>query len=144
MPWRDRWRLGQAAIGLVSIEVLLAVAGFRRCQAVLARLPRGRVRSWTDDEACACAARTARLVALAARHGPTRSACLAQTLVLWALLRRRGIDAELRIGVAKTAARLDAHAWVEVRGRAVSGDGDVPGRFRPLDGGAAAPGTGRP
>ena len=143
MPWRDRWLLGQAAVGLVTVEVLLAGAGFRRCQGALARLPRGRRRTWTDKEACAFATRLARLVALAARRGPTGSACLAQALVLWGLLRRRGIDAELRIGVVKADARLDAHAWVEVRGRAVSADGDVPTRFQPLGGGTASPRTGQ-
>ncbi len=144
MPWRDRWLLGQAAVSLVAVEILLASVGFRRCQGALARLSRGRLRAWTDDDARRDAARTARLVALAARRGPTRSACLAQALVVWGLLRRRGIDAELRIGVAKTDVRLDAHAWIEVRGRAVSGDGDVPERFQPLGGRAASPGTGQP
>jgi hypothetical protein len=144
MPWRDRWLLGQAAIGLAAVEVLLACAGFRRCQAVVARLPRGPLRVGTDEEARTLAIRVARLVARAARRGPTGSACLAQALVLQGLLRRRGIDAELRIGIAKADARLDAHAWVEVRGHAVSGDGDVPERFQPLGAGAVSPGTGQP
>ena len=145
MPWRDRWLVCQAAIGLVSVEFLLAWVGFRRCHDGLARLSRRRSRTWTDGEAHARAARAARLVALVARHGPTGSGCLAQALVLWGLLRRRGIDAQLRIGVTKKGGRLDAHAWVEVRGHALAGDGDVEERYLPLDNAwPASPGTGSP
>jgi hypothetical protein len=142
MSWGDRWRLGQAAVGLAAVELLLAGAGFRRCRAAVARLPRGRRRAATDAEARTLATRLARLVAMAARRGPTRSACLAQALVLQGLLRRRGIDAELRIGVARADARLDAHAWVEVGGQAVH-DQNVLERFQPLGGGAASHGVGR-
>ena len=34
--------------------------------------------------------------------------------MLWWLLRRRGIAAELRIGARKEFERFEAHAWVEV------------------------------
>lgn len=39
------------------------------------------------------------------------------------LLSRRGVVSDLRIGVAKNErGRLEAHAWVECRGRIVVGD----------------------
>jgi hypothetical protein len=40
--------------------------------------------------------------------------CLEQSLVLCWLLRRRGIDAVLRIGARKESERFEAHAWVEL------------------------------
>ncbi len=55
-------------------------------------------------------------MAIAASHGPYRATCLRQSLALWLLLRRRGIPAELRIGVRKEGGDLQAHAWVEHQG----------------------------
>lgn len=46
------------------------------------------------------------------RRLPTDSRCLAQSLVLTALLSRRGIDSSLVIGVS-SGAELKAHAWLE-------------------------------
>jgi len=133
MPWRDRWLVCQAAIGLVSVELLMPSVGVRRCHDGLARLSRHRPCAWTHQEVRAYAAHAARLVAQVARHGPTGSACLAQALVLWGMLRRRGIDAELKIGVAKASGRLEAHAWVMVCGEVLSADRDVEDRYVPLD-----------
>lgn len=52
--------------------------------------------------------------------------CLAQSLVLAALLSRRGITSRVVIGVRKDAhdGPLSAHAWVTVDGSAVSPPGD--------------------
>jgi hypothetical protein len=66
------------------------------------------------------AQRLARLVSIAANHGPYRATCLRQSLALWWLLRRRRIPAELRIGVRKEQGELQAHAWVEHNGQALN------------------------
>ncbi|WP_143310061.1 lasso peptide biosynthesis B2 protein [Chitinophaga vietnamensis] len=42
--------------------------------------------------------------------------CLSQSLVMRLLLRRKGIDAELKIGVSQHMGRFDAHAWLEKEG----------------------------
>ena len=42
--------------------------------------------------------------------------CLKQSLILFRILRRRGITAELRIGVRRVGDNLNAHAWVECDG----------------------------
>lgn len=48
--------------------------------------------------------------------------CLAQALTVQLLLRRRGIPAQLRIGVMKDEEKnLQAHAWVESEGAVVIG-----------------------
>jgi len=62
------------------------------------------------------AERTARMVYVAANHGPYRANCLKRSLVIWGLLRRRGIPAELRIGVNNGEKIFQAHAWVESMG----------------------------
>jgi hypothetical protein len=63
------------------------------------------------------------MVRAAARSGPGRPTCLAESLALWWLLRWQGCIAELRIGVRKLAGTFEAHAWVECDG-AVLNDAD--------------------
>src|SRR5207249_10712960 len=68
-------------------------------------------------------ARTVWLVEIAGRFCLPRPTCLAKALVVFSLLRRRGLPAELVIGVSKTRGLLEGHAWVELGGVAVvSGD----------------------
>jgi hypothetical protein len=57
--------------------------------------------------------RLARFAGMPYRHLPMPSSCLRESLVLYALLRRRGAAAELRIGVRKEGPALAAHAWVD-------------------------------
>jgi hypothetical protein len=45
---------------------------------------------------------------------------LSRSTSVWWLLRRRGVPAELRIGVRKSHRELKAHAWVECQGMAVN------------------------
>jgi hypothetical protein len=63
--------------------------------------------------------RLAELVRIAGTRGPIRCACLPQAVVLARMLRARGLPADIRIGVARNAEGLKAHAWVELEGRAL-------------------------
>ena len=63
---------------------------------------------------------TARVVRAAARHGLGNPSCLEESLVLVYLLRRQGIDSQLRIGVKKNIPKFEAHAWVECGGVALN------------------------
>jgi hypothetical protein len=51
--------------------------------------------------------------------------CLVRSLVVVWLLRRRGIAAELRLGVRTLTGRFEAHAWVEHCGVPLGEDADV-------------------
>lgn len=59
---------------------------------------------------------TARMVRTAVRYSIGHPTCLEESLVLWWLLGRQGIAAELRIGVRKCGENFEAHAWVECEG----------------------------
>jgi hypothetical protein len=72
-------------------------------------------------------------VEAAARRVPGRVSCLHKSLTLWWLLRRRGVGAELRVGVRKPGSRLEAHAWVERDGMVLNDDPDVRQRFSSFD-----------
>lgn len=74
--------------------------------------------------------RTAYHVAVAAAFFPGRAVCLEQSLALYLLLRRRGVSAELKLGVQTYP--FYAHAWVELDGEPVNEDREVADKFRTL------------
>ena len=53
---------------------------------------------------------------LARGRGPWTSSCLTRSLVLYTMLRQHGYAPRLSVGVAGTAQRFDAHAWVTIGG----------------------------
>jgi len=65
--------------------------------------------------------RIAHLEAAVAASLPLGTTCLEQSVVLCWVLRRRGMNPELRVGGRKTANRFEAHAWVELNGNILNG-----------------------
>ncbi|MFH1130055.1 MAG: lasso peptide biosynthesis B2 protein [Pseudomonadota bacterium] len=59
--------------------------------------------------------------------------CLTKALVAQTMLKRNGLESQLRIGVMRSKGdRLDAHAWVECCGRIVVGAEKDLNRYVPL------------
>jgi hypothetical protein len=52
--------------------------------------------------------------------------CLTQAISLHILLRRRGLESQIRVGVRKETGIFEAHAWVESRGRILIGMHEAP------------------
>ena len=134
-PW-ERRLLVRLVMLLPAIGAALHLLGFKRTRDLLARLAptsggrnQGAAESTADE-----AQRIARLVGIAAHHGPYRATCLRQSLALWWLLRHRGIPVELRLGVCMDGGELQAHAWVEHEGMALSGGSDLSSRFAAFHG----------
>ncbi len=93
-------------------------------------LPADRGVDLSEANNLAAARIVARMVAVAAGHGIYRSNCLKQSLVLWWLLGRSGIQSEIKIGVNRDGAKpLNAHAWVECSGQVLNDTEDVQQRF---------------
>ena len=132
----ERWTLARLIFLLPATALTLRLASFKRCQSVLAGFVRARPAEGqkNDDETIQKARSVARLVRLAARRNLFRINCLPQALILWWLLKRQGIESELRIGVRKGAAPFEAHAWVEVNGVALNEAADLHERFQPFEG----------
>lgn len=121
-PWERRLLL-RLVLLLPLIGASLRLLGFKGSRDLLAWLSRpSRWQSPAHPQATTVetAHRIARLVGIAAYHGPYRATCLRRSLALWWLLRRRGIPADLRIGVRKDGGELQAHAWVEHNGQALN------------------------
>lgn len=124
--------LAGAAWALRLAAPLLRSRGLQDAQAALSRWAPGRR---THADRATSVARMTYLVAVASDVGPRRPNCLQRSLVLWWLLRRRGIDSEVRIGVRRSRGKegLDFHAWVEHDGRVLNDASDIRQHFATFD-----------
>jgi hypothetical protein len=124
---REHVLLAAAALVLPAMVGLLPLVGYGRIQRRLLRIPRGGASLPADADARI--ASTVKIVDLVAARMPLRSACLSQSLALSALLRVQGIPAEVRLGVRPGDQPLDAHAWVEYRGRPLNETAEIVGSY---------------
>jgi len=129
----DRALLINAVFLLPIVATSLKTIGLRRTQSWLTRNTLGPIVPPTEQTR-ANVRRTAQMVAAACRQYPLRSGCLPRTVVLWSLLRCRGIDADVRIGVRGDAqGEFQAHAWLEWNGEVINDAGDVARQYLPFD-----------
>lgn len=106
---------------LLFMDAIPRVIGLRRTFTLLRRMTPDR---GEPANAEAIVADTTHRVSIAAAFYPRRALCLEQSLTLFVLLRRRGVRAELRLGVQPRP--FYAHAWVEAGGRPISEAEDLP------------------
>lgn len=120
-----RWRAltGQQKAQLVLLVValpatgaLIRLVGFQKAARVCARVAGQAPLRPSAAGDLPQAEAFAQLAAIAGRRGPVTTTCLRQALVVRAWLRRRGLNAQLRLGVRKSNGVMDAHAWVELDG----------------------------
>ena len=115
----DRWLLLRVAATLATIQLGLRLMRFPQLLRLLGRFSarhRAPSRPWQESPRLVWA------IAAAARALPTHPTCLVQALAGQLLLRRRGCDASLCIGVARDGTgRLEAHAWLESDGAVLIG-----------------------
>jgi transglutaminase superfamily protein len=109
-----------AALLLPFVSLQLKIRGFVATRAMLES--RLKTRELTQDNAGieARTARTVRMVLAAKRYAWGKASCLEESIVLWYLLGRQGIESALRIGIRKDDGKFDAHAWVERDGVALN------------------------
>lgn len=113
---RERVQFVALVIALAVVHAALAVFGYVRTRRALERLSDRSPRRDPSDHDLAHARRLTELAAIAGRHGLVTATCLRQSLVVYAWLRRRGLDPELKIGVDRVGVVPDMHAWVELQG----------------------------
>jgi len=115
---------------LPAVHLLLATIGFDRTLRLLGRWSSGPSTSRAVPEQ---PKRVAQLLRASGNAGLHPRNCLRESLVLWFLLRRKGFQPNLRLGVRREeAGDLEAHAWVELAGEVLNDDPDVGQRFIPL------------
>ena len=126
LPQEEKATLLAAFLLLPLVRAGLAALGLKRVESLLSRGARARTRP-EPEQTIFLARRTARLVAVAARFAG--GSCLARSVVLCLLLERRGVPAQLRIGVRKQGDEFQAHAWVEAVGITLNEAPDIGLRY---------------
>ena len=116
----DKRRLLALMMSLPLVHLALAMFRFERVRGFLERGSANRPPADCTPEAIADAVRLAELAEIAGRRGAVEASCLRQALVVWWWLRRHGLPAQLRIGVAGSGETFAAHAWVELGGVALA------------------------
>lgn len=111
----DRAAVVEAWLLLLLVDLGLRWPGLARIERLLASAYPGRQPA--ARAASATVAGLWRWIGAAAANHPCRARCLERSLVLRAMLARRGLSADLRIGVRRDGTGLDAHAWLECDGR---------------------------
>ena len=125
----ERRLLLVSAILLPLLAAALRVIGFARVRRwLLHSTVRRSARPEVEPEKLAV------LVNAASNRLPIAGSCLTRSLLLDWMLRRRGVDSALRLGVRLDKGRLQAHAWVEIGGRPVNDAPGVAGQFAPFEG----------
>ena len=101
------------------ITLSLRLRGFKATRRMLQGLCGAVIPAPVEAESDIQTKLVSRMVLAAAKHSLFPSTCLERSLMIWWLLALRGITAQLRIGVKKSADKFEAHAWVERDGMAV-------------------------
>lgn len=114
LPSRQRWMLLSASLRLLVVALALRVWSL---PTIVRWLHRRAVANCSSSADGTEQARLADLVELADRHGVLPPSCLRRSLVLAWFFSDQGVVPSLRIGVAREANQLRAHAWVELSGQ---------------------------
>jgi hypothetical protein len=117
---RDGALAAEAVAWLALARVAVVVLPFR---VLSRRLGLRKGETPTTVAASPVSSRVGWAVAAAARRTPWRSKCLEQAIAAKAMLRRRGIESTLYLGVVREP--VAAHAWLRVGELNVTGGQDV-------------------
>jgi hypothetical protein len=137
LPFPTKLLFFQAWLLLPWTAISVRLWGLRRTLLWVARLFKTRTaRLESDPLPRAIAASTALRGAI--RVNPVAGKCLSQSIALWGLLRRQGIETDLRIGVSKADTQVAfspnnflAHAWLELDGHVINDSPEIGLRFAP-------------
>ncbi|MDH3282140.1 MAG: lasso peptide biosynthesis B2 protein [Gammaproteobacteria bacterium] len=131
LPWPDLRLALCALVYLGVITLVLKWCSLRSVRRWLQAAPApGDRRGRCDPVTHAEASRYHRAMYRAARW-LSPATCMDQSVALWAMLKRRGYAANVRLGVRRNDTTLEAHAWVESAGRVIF-DCDPNSRYQPL------------
>jgi hypothetical protein len=116
-------RLLLASIAVAGAWMVLRIAGYRRAKRLFEKFAQTRpVAGEPIDEA----AKVKRALDALSRRGFHRFGCLPLALAGWWLLKRRGVESRIEVGVSKNDGSFNSHAWLEVAGQVIVGGDTSP------------------
>lgn len=121
LPWAARGLLLEALLALMAARLAMALLPFRRIAAWLGSTE-AESAAEVPEAVVAHATQVGWAVRAIAPWVPWDSRCLAQALAGTWMLRRRGIETTLYLGVRKESGKdFSAHAWLRCGSRIVTG-----------------------
>ena len=130
---REKWLFLQIYLWYFPLVICLKRLGLKKVEAYLARFStekRSKTHFFNEPEKMI--EKLTYLVEAAAKYSPARPLCLARSLMLWAILRKYGVIAEIKIGVRKLESEFQAHAWVEYQGKVLNDQKNVGDPYSPF------------
>ena len=109
----DKWFLFKAICLSVFIRILLKLINFKSIRSFLS--PFAKEKSHAEKMPFNIH-RYHNLVNLCIRSTKLFTNCLSISLAFWTMLKRRGIDTDLKFGMIILPEKLKAHAWLEYQG----------------------------
>lgn len=135
---RDERRAVLTMVWLVpALHLAVRVWDYRRTRAWLDRNAGNRSRHLPQPEGRVEAYRLA--TSRVTRYSWIPGNCLSRSLALVWLLRRRGYDAQLHLGVSLADGDFAAHAWVTLDARVLNDTQNVASRYVPFTNPAGSP-----
>lgn len=135
MRARPRWWIAaaQAFVLLPFVRLMLLMVGYRRTMRVLAIVD-GTPSPHEQAAVPEAVKEVSGAVMAVGRLLPIQTRCLARSITIWFLSRRRAHAVNVVIGVATTSGRHEfaAHAWVEYAAIPVNDSADVRTRYAVL------------
>jgi hypothetical protein len=128
---QDRSLFAESLVLSVAIALGFATVGVRRTREALERVPLAGGRR---EQVSTVLGSAVRLQRIAQRTVGFEGTCLARSMALWAILRRRRIATELRIGVRKVADRIEGHAWLEFDGIPINENSAITATYQVFEG----------
>ncbi len=131
MSWSDRALATESFAMLAAARLLVKTSAGKR---LIARMGGSRVAPEESEQAASAsvsaagsgrAARVGAMVERAARFTWWRSMCLEKALAGKWMLRRRGINSTMYVGMARQGAEFVAHAWLVGEGQTLTGAGNT-------------------
>lgn len=121
---RATWSALSVAVALGAAALLVQLRGLKRAARTVWRIAGDVPTRPKPAFPSQFAAGRARAIARVADRMVPMPRCLPRALLLAALLRRRGVAAELCLGT-RVRGPFDAHAWVEIEGEPVNEADDL-------------------
>jgi hypothetical protein len=122
LPFQEKVLLARFVFCLPWISFSIRYLGYSRTRKLLSGLTKQTDFRQANAAELAQAQRNAELLLIAGRRGLISATCLRQSVLLEYWLKRRGLAAEIKIGVRREQDLFDAHAWVELNGVALAQD----------------------
>ncbi len=133
----DRRMLLELAGGMILVRAGVRVLGVGRTQSLLRRWAAAGSGP-SDSESPENVIRTARQATrIVRRNVGLEGTCLVRSLTLWAVLIRRGVGVDLRVGFRRNDNQLEGHAWVEYQGVPLNEARSVVARYSAFTGSAS-------